>query len=147
MVEGAQRSKSRNETSLIWITVLYSIFLISMIVLDDMGKLYFLVRLVHSFPYGDKFVHFFLIGALSFLVNTTMMKLSQRQSSKRISIIVTVILLVIFTIEEASQMAIPGRKATFFDLAASFAGILTFALLAYKTRKKTEETLLAKSAE
>ena len=131
---------------MILVTVLYSLFLVSLIVLDDMGKLKIFVHLMDSFRYGDKFAHFFLIGILGFLVNRTAMQLSYGQNSKRISMIVTVILLVIFTIEEASQIFIPGRTASFSDLAASYAGIITFALLAYQTRKKVVDVLDVKSA-
>lgn len=113
----------------------------------DMGKLSFLLWLMNRIPYGDKFVHFFLIGVLSFLVNRTVMKLFPRQSPKQVSIIVTLFLLAIFTIEEISQAPIAGRDASFADLAANYAGIITFALLAYQTRKKVVDTLAARLAE
>ena len=146
MVEGTQRSESRKEVSLIWITALYSIFLISLIVLDDMGKLKILVRLMKSLQYGDKFIHFFLIGALSFLVNRVVAQFSRGRSSERMSIIATVILLVIFTVEEASQIFFPGRTASFSDLTASYAGIVVFALLALWIDGKIKSIAAAKSA-
>ena len=145
MVEGTQRSESRKEISLIWITALYSIFLISLIVLDDMGKLKILVRLIKSLQYGDKFIHFFLIGALSFLVNRVAVQFSHSENSGRISVIVTVTLLVIFTVEEASQFFFPGRTASFSDLAASYAGIVAFALLARQADGKIKSLAATKS--
>jgi len=132
---------------MIWITALFALFIISLIFMADMGKLSFLLWLMNRFPYGDKIVHFFLIGVLSFLVNRTVMKLFPRQSPKQVSIIVTLFLLAIFTIEEISQAPIAGRDASFADLAANYAGIITFALLAYQTRKKVVDTLAARLAE
>jgi len=145
VVESTQRGEGGTETGVIWITVLYSIFLSSLIVLDDMGKLKLLVRLMDSFQYGDKFAHFFLIGILSFLVNKTAMQLSPSQNAKRILLIMTSILLVIFAIEEASQ-SIFNRYASFDDLVASYAGIVTFALLAYQSWKRSKAFLGTKSA-
>jgi VanZ family protein len=146
-VEGAQRSESGKETGVIWVTVLFALFLIVLIVFADLGKLQFLLWLMNRFPFGDKLAHFFLIGALSFFVNMTATQLLPRQNPKRVSMIATLFLLAIFTIEEISQAPIAGRKASFSDLAANYAGILTFALLAYQTRKKTSDTLVVKSAE
>ena len=145
MVESAQRSKSGKESDVTWYTTLYTFFLTALIVLDDMGKLRFLVRLMDNFPYGDKFVHFFLIGTLSFLANRTAMQLSPSQNAKRILLIMTSILLVIFAIEEASQ-SIFNRYPSFDDLVASYAGIVTFALLAYQSWKRSKAFLGTKSA-
>ena len=132
---------------MIWITILFALSLFVLIVLADLGKLRFLLWLLNRFPYGDKIVHFFLIGALSFLVNRTAMQLFPRQSPKRVSIIVTLFLLAVFTVEEISQAPIAGRDASFSDMAANYAGIVTFALLAYQTGKKVKDASIAKSAE
>ena len=132
---------------MIWLTILFALVLFTLIVLADMGKLDSLLWLMNGFPFGDKIVHFFLIGALSFLVNRTAVQLFPRQSPKRVSIIVTLFLLAIFTLEEISQAPIAGRDASIGDLFANYAGIITFALLAYQTRKKAADTLVAKSTE
>ena len=132
---------------MIWITVLFALFLIGLIVLADMGKLHFLLRVMTSIPYGDKVAHFFLIGVLSFLVNRTAMQLFPRQSPQRMSMIVTLFLLAMFTIEEVSQAPISGRDASFADLVTNYAGIVFFALLAYKIGQKVKDTLVVKSVE
>ena len=132
---------------MIWVTVLFTIFIIGLIVLADMGKMRFLLWLLSRFPYGDKIVHFGLIGGLSFLLNTTAMQLLPKQNPRRVSLIVTLFLLVVFTLEEISQGPIRGRDASLSDLAANYAGIITFALLAYLTRKKTQDTLSVKSVD
>ncbi len=132
---------------MIWITVLFALFLIGLIVLADMGKLHFLLRVMTSIPYGDKVAHFFLIGVLSFLVNRTAMQLFPRQSPQRMSVIVTLFLLAMFTIEEVSQAPISGRDASFADLVTNYAGIVFFALMAYKTGQKVKDMSVVKSVE
>jgi len=128
-------------------TVLFSIFLVALIVLADLGKLGPLFWLVNRFPFGDKFVHFFLIGFLSFLVNKTALRLSPGKNPRWVSLIVTLALLVLFTAEEISQKPIADRDASLSDLAANYAGIMTFSLLAWRTRKKAEDTSISKSEE
>jgi len=123
------------------VTVLFTLFLFALIVLADMGKLEFLLWIMNRFPLGDKIAHFFLVGILSFLVNRTVMRLlSPRQSPKLILMIATLFLLVIFTIEEISQIPIMNRDASLSDLAANYAGILFFAFLAWITRKKAKNS-------
>ncbi len=109
-----------------------------------MGKLEFLLWIMNRFPLGDKIAHFFLVGILSFLVNRTVMRLlSPGQSPKWILMIATLVLLVIFTIEEISQIPIMNRDASLSDLAANYAGILFFAFLAWQTGKKVERNSAA----
>jgi len=126
------------------VTVLFTLFLFALIVLADMGKLEFLLWIMNRFPLGDKIAHFFLVGILSFLVNRTVMRLlSPGQSPKWILMIATLVLLVIFTIEEISQIPIMNRDASLSDLAANYAGILFFAFLAWQTGKKVERNSAA----
>jgi VanZ family protein len=145
MVEGSQRSESGKEFGVIWFTVFFALSLVALIILADMGKLRFLLWLMNRFPYGDKITHFFVIGALSFLVNKVAVRLLPRQNPKRVSMIVTLTLLLLFTLEEISQAPIAGRNASFSDLAANYAGIMTFALLAWQVDKKEEDTSISKS--
>ncbi len=129
---------------MIRVTVLFTLFLFALIVLADMGKLEFLLWIMNRFPLGDKIAHFFLVGILSFLVNRTVMRLlSPGQSPKWILMIATLVLLVIFTIEEISQIPIMNRDASLSDLAANYAGILFFAFLAWQTGKKVERNSAA----
>jgi len=126
------------------VTVLFTLFLFALIVLADMGKLEFLLWIMNRFPLGDKIAHFFLVGILSFLVNRTVMRLlSPGQSPKWILMIATLVLLVIFTIEEISQIPIMNRDASLSDLAANYAGILFFAFRAWQTGKKVERNSAA----
>ena len=147
MVEGTPSGKGREEAGVIGVTVLFSIFLVVLIVLADLGKLGTLFSFVNRFPLGDKFAHFFLIGFLSFLVNKTALRLSPGKNPRWVSLIVTMALLLLFTLEEISQIPIADRNASLSDLAANYAGIMTFSLLAWRTRKKDEDNLISKSEE
>ncbi len=132
---------------MIWVTVLFSLFLVALIVFANMGKLDFLVWVMNRIPLGDKAAHFFLIGFLSFLVNRTAMQLLPGQNLKRISIIFTLFLLAIFTLEEISQAPIANRDASLADLLTNYIGIITFALFAYQIRKRSEAALAEESKE
>jgi hypothetical protein len=147
MVESPQGSESGKDFCVIWITGLFLLFLIVLIISVDLGKLGFLVLLEDSIPFGDKLTHFFLIGILSYLVNRTVLELVPGKSRKRISMIFTLSLMAIFTLEEFSQLFIPDRNASLADLAANYAGILIFALFAHKIRAKPEATLVTNSRE
>jgi len=131
----------------IWVTVLFSLFLVTLIVFANMGKLDFLVWVMNRIPLGDKAAHFFLIGFLSFLVNRTAMQLLPGKNLKRISIIFTLFLLAIFTLEEISQAPIANRDASLADLLTNYVGIITFALFAYQIRKRSVAALAEESKE
>jgi len=131
----------------IWVTVLFSLFLVTLIVFANMGKLDFLVWVMNRIPLGDKAAHFFLIGFLSFLVNRTAMQLLPGKNWKRISIIFTLFLLAIFTLEEISQAPIANRDASLADLLTNYVGIITFALFAYQIRKRSVAALAEESKE
>jgi len=131
----------------IWVTVLFSLFLVTLIVFANMGKLDFLVWVMNRIPLGDKAAHFFLIGFLSFLVNRTAMQLLPGKNLKRISIIFTLFLLAIFTLEEISQAPIANRDASLADLLTNYIGIITFALFAYQIRKRSVAALAEESKE
>lgn len=80
-------------------------------------------------PYEDKIAHFFLVGALTLLVNLSL-SLS-RISIGRFSILKgSLILLILVTLEEVSQMWFPERSCSWSDLFSNYAGIICFGQLA-----------------
>ncbi len=87
-------------------------------------------------PWGDKILHFVLIGFFAFLVN-----MSMNATSFRIGRIVllkgSLIVALLATIEEFSQLVISTRNYSVSDLVADYAGILCFGSVAlYLTRRK-----------
>lgn len=81
-------------------------------------------------PYGDKIGHFLVMGLLSLLVNLLLN--SRRQSiGKRKFLLGSLIVAGIVTAEEFTQIFIPSRTFSPFDLVADYAGILFFGRLAF----------------
>jgi VanZ family protein len=76
-------------------------------------------------PYEDKIAHFFLVGALAFLVNLSL-SLSQVKIGSFKILTGSLFLLVFVTIEEGSQAWFPSRSLSWSDLLANYAGVLCF---------------------
>ena len=119
-----------------WITILFTLFIILIIVLADMGYLAGELKLIHSIPLGDKVGHFLLIGTLAFLVTSTFMQTLPQRDPKLVALSVAFALAAIFTLEEISQDFIPGRDASWKDLFANYSGIIVFSFIAWSLNKK-----------
>jgi VanZ family protein len=80
-------------------------------------------------PFGDKIAHFVLIGTITFLLDHAL-------AGRRVTIgrwrvgLALLLVAVVMTIEEFSQLWIPGRDFELGDLAANYAGIAVAALAA-----------------
>jgi VanZ family protein len=118
-------------------TALYIFLLLLIIALANQGEyIHILKNPLAQIPYGDKWGHFFLIGLLAFFVNLmidcdkfTVFGLSFFKGS--------VIVLVIMTLEEFSQIWVENRSFELLDLASDYVGIFVFGQLAwYLTRLK-----------
>ena len=113
-------------------TVFFAIFLIAVIILADAGPLNGALEALHSIPYGDKVVHFLLVGLLNFLIISSLIKTYPYADLRFFIVVVSLALMFVFTLEEASQGIILGRNASLKDLLANYAGILFFGWLKYK---------------
>ncbi|HXG84205.1 MAG TPA: VanZ family protein [Pyrinomonadaceae bacterium] len=96
----------------------------------------YLLDFVGKISYGDKIGHFILTGTLSFLVNSALEaktfgvgKYSYLSGSLIVSIIVS--------LEEFSQIFIAGRSFDLSDLAADYSGIFIFGEAARYIYRKT----------
>jgi polysaccharide biosynthesis protein VpsQ len=107
------------------LTVCYVFVLAGIIFLADVKSTRYVLSFVGSIPFGDKLGHFFLIGTFSFLLN---LSLGCRKVRRVLS--GSLIVSVIVTIEEISQIFIRGRSFDLTDLIADFLGILLFGKLA-----------------
>lgn len=76
-------------------------------------------------PYEDKIAHFFLVGALAFLVNLSL-SLSQVKIGSFKILTGSLLLMIFVTLEEGSQAWFPSRSLSWSDLLANYAGILCF---------------------
>jgi VanZ family protein len=117
--------------------VVYIFILAGIIFLADRRGTRYMLRFVGNIPYGDKLGHFLLMGGFAFLLNLV---LDARTFSlwKIRYLLGSVIVLVVVTIEEISQIFVSGRTFDWSDLVFDFLGIFIFGELArFICRRKT----------
>jgi len=117
--------------------VVYIFILAAIIFLADRRGTRYMLRFVGNIPYGDKLGHFLLMGGFAFLLNLV---LDARTFSlwKIRYLLGSVIVLVVVTIEEISQIFVSGRTFDWSDLVFDFLGIIIFGELArFIFRRKT----------
>lgn len=116
------------------LTVLFTVFILAVIILADMGRLGFL-GFVYDFPYGDKAGHFILYGILSFLFNLTTLRSRPSLTSKRAAVFVTLILALLIAAEEFSQKYFASRTFSYSDLMFGYAGVTLGMWLAWRKQQ------------
>jgi VanZ family protein len=117
-----------------WLTVLFVLFIILVIVLADTGNLG-IVYQITRLPYADKAGHFILYGILALLINLTLFRSFPFQSPKRVAVISGLTLALLIGLEEFSQQYFANRTFSLSDLTASYLGLISFSWLAIKTQK------------
>jgi VanZ family protein len=116
-----------------WLTVLFTVFIIAVVILADNGKLASL-HFIYDFPNGDKAGHFILFGILAFLLDLTFFQALPRADRKRVAFMIGLVLALLIGLEEFSQKFIPERTSSLFDLLASYIGVFFFSWLALRIR-------------
>lgn len=111
---------------------LYLAFIVAVIVGADLGRIGFLVRWVHQIPYFDKILHAFFIGLLALLLNIALRWRRVRLAGLAV-LVGSLVVGICTTLEECSQIWIPGRTFDWGDLAANWTGVLLASV-----RKKEE---------
>ena len=117
--------------SLFIITLLFSLFILGIVISANAGQFPELLKHLYAFPGGDKVGHFILFGILSFLLNKSALARLPNRNPGRIVLTVSLLLSVLIGLEEWSQSLFPSRTMSLTDLLASYAGVIGFALLAY----------------
>ncbi len=121
-----------------WLTILFALFIILVIVLADTGHLGIL-SYINRMPHADKVGHFVLYGILALLINLTLFRSlpperSRGSSRKWIALTSGLILALLIGIEEFSQRYFATRTFSLGDLSASYLGLIFFTWLAVKTK-------------
>jgi VanZ family protein len=116
-----------------WITLLFTLFILQVILWANTGTMPGALEMIYDFPNGDKVGHFILFGTLSFLVNKTTISMFKR-SPKGIILSVSLILMLLVGFEEWTQQFLPNRTYSWIDLAFSYAGITLGAWLTWRFR-------------
>lgn len=111
---------------------IFAYLFIALILLIFIGastqSLGFIGKFVQSIPYGDKLIHFILIGTLAYVVNF-LMNFRRFSLWNRKWLLGTTLIFIIMTIEEFTQMFIPNRDFELLDLSANYLGIFTATLI------------------
>jgi|SRR5215216_5192420 len=121
-----------------WLTILFGLFIILIIILADTGNLGIL-QLVNQIPLGDKAGHFILYGILILLIDLTFFRSVPVQGRKRIAVISGLVLALLIGLEEFSQQSFPNRTFSLSDLTASYLGVIFFSCLALRIKSKYVE--------
>jgi VanZ family protein len=107
------------------LAALYILVLAGIVVLADVKETQYLFRPVRRLPYGDKIGHFLLMGMFSLVVNLVL-KARTVRVWKLSYLLGSLIVLVVVTTEEFSQIFVRGRSFDLTDLAADWTGIIVF---------------------
>jgi hypothetical protein len=95
---------------------------------------------VQQTPGADKAGHFLLIGGGAFFLNISL-RVREVSAFGRKFLLGSIIVAVVFTIEEITQMRIPWRTFDYGDLAADYAGIFFFGWLARRVIAETVQSV------
>jgi polysaccharide biosynthesis protein VpsQ len=118
-----------------WLTVLFTVFILVIIVLADTDRLG-LLKIINTLPLGDKLGHFLLYGILALLINLTLFRSLPSRTRTSIAVTSGLILALLIGIEEFSQQYFSSRTYSLGDLTASYLGVIFFSWMALKTKNK-----------
>lgn len=117
-----------------FLVVLFSLFLLVIILAADAGAGDRYFALLNAIPYADKTGHFILYGILAFLVNLGFDPTRDRILGIPV-LRSNLILSGVALLEEFSQRYFPNRSVDIYDLIAGLAGIFLFGELGALTLK------------
>jgi VanZ family protein len=108
-----------------WVTIVFIVFLILIVIIANLGLGPSFFPFVYRIPGGDKLGHFFLMGILSFLLNSVL-KTRKFQIFAINFLVGSLIVMAIVTIEEFSQKFLEFRAFSIIDLLFDYTGIIVF---------------------
>ncbi len=115
-----------------YLAVLFSLFIIGVIILADQDAIPPFVRALYDFPNGDKLGHFILYGMLNFFLTAAFVRALPNRTSSRVALSVGLILALAVAAEEFSQQYFSARTFDLVDLFASYVGLLIGGWLAFR---------------
>jgi VanZ family protein len=120
--------------------VLFSLFIIAIIILADLGLLG-PVKQIYNIPYGDKAGHLILFGILNYFITLAALESRNPSNPKRLALFVAFLLALVIAIEEISQLLFPKRTFELQDLLAGYIGVAIgswLGLKAFISKKKAQ---------
>ena len=118
-----------------YISILFFIFILAIIVLADNGNIPPFIRALYDFQNGDKLGHFILYGLLNFFITRAFLSSLPSKSRSGVTLSIGLALTLGIAIEEYSQQFFSARTFDLVDLLASFLGVLVGGWVAYKIKK------------
>lgn len=94
---------------------------------------YEVLTVLHHLPFGDKIMHFFLVGTLAVVLNLYFCHKNVTIFNKKV-LLGSLITLIFITLEECSQYYIPSRNFEIMDMCCNYAGIFGLTRLVQLTR-------------
>ena len=113
-----------------WLAILFTLFILLVIVLADAGILAHYVGFVYKLPFADKTGHFILYGILALLIDLALFRVHPDQSRWRIAVWSGLVLSLLIGLEEISQQGFSSRSFDLMDLTFSYLGVAFFAWVA-----------------
>jgi VanZ family protein len=117
-----------------YISVLFFVFIILVIVLADTDKLPHFIRAIYDFPNGDKAGHFILYGLLNFFFTSAFLSALPSKPRIWVALSVGLVLSIFIGVEEWSQQYFSSRTSSFTDLFASYLGVLVGGWIALRRK-------------
>jgi VanZ family protein len=118
-----------------YISALFLAFIITIVILADVGGLPSSIQAIYHFPYGDKVGHFTLFGLLDFFLTLAFFSSFPNRPRDRVALLLGLVLAVCIAIEEWSQQFFPARTFDLVDLLASYLGLFVGGWTAWRIKK------------
>jgi len=115
-----------------WLAILFTLFILLVIVLADTGILNHYVGFLYEFPFGDKAGHFILYGIITLFLDLTLFRARPDQSRRRLAVQCGLVLALLIGLEEFSQQYFSSRTFDLVDLTFSYLGVVFFSWVALK---------------
>ena len=112
-----------------WLTAIFALFLAAVVFAANTGAAKSLFKALRQIPLGDKVAHVVLVGIMSLLLNLSLSAARFRWRSIGIQK-GTLVLFVIATLDELSNLFLSHRNFSLGDLASNYIGIFCFGWLA-----------------
>lgn len=116
------------------IALLFSVFIIGIIILADLNKFPPFIKYIYDFPNGDKRGHFVLYGLLTFFITAAILTSSLSKPRGWVTLSIGLTLALLITLEEWSQKLFSARTFDLIDLLASYLGVIVGGWIALKSR-------------
>jgi polysaccharide biosynthesis protein VpsQ len=115
-----------------WLAILFTFFILLVIILADAGVLNHYVGFIYKFPFGDKAGHFVLYGILTLLLDLALFRARPKKDRMQLVWQCGLVLVLLIGLEEFSQQYFSSRSFDLVDLTFSYLGVVFFSWVALK---------------